>query len=63
MRYAQSDSAPQNIECLGQNLPAFNASAIADLSSNNALKNYLDFYRLPIPNNNLKLTCWASIQY
>ena len=55
MRYAQSDSAPQNIECLGQKLPAFNANATADLSSNKALKNYLDFYRLPIPNNNLKL--------
>lgn len=55
MGYAQSDFVPQNIESLRQNLPPFNASAIADLAANSALKNYLDFYRLPHPNDSLKL--------
>ena len=55
MRYAQSDYVPQNIKSLRQQLPPFNAGAEADLSANTALCEYLNFYRLPSPNNNLKL--------
>ena len=43
MRYAQSDSAPENIESLRQKLPPFNARAVADLTSNSALQDYLEF--------------------
>ena len=55
MGYAQSDFVPQNIESLRQNLPPFDAAAIADLTANSALKNYLDFYRLPRPNDHIQL--------
>lgn len=55
MGYAQSDFVPQNIESLRHNLPPFNAAAAADLASNSALKNYLDFYRLPQPNDSMQL--------
>lgn len=55
MRYAQSDCVPQNLESLRQNLPPFNARAVADLSANSALHDYLTFYRLPPPNDSLKL--------
>ena len=55
MRYGLSDYVPQNIESLRQQLPPFNASAVADLSSNTALQSYVNFYRLPIPNDELQL--------
>ena len=55
MRYAQSDYVPQNIKSLRQELPPFNACAVADLSANSALRDYLNFYRLPAPNNRIKL--------
>jgi alpha-beta hydrolase superfamily lysophospholipase len=55
MRYAQSDYVPQNIQSLRQQLPPFNAGAEADLSANTALCDYLNFYRLPTPNNHIKL--------
>jgi len=55
MGYAQSDSVPQNIENLRQNLPPFNAAAAANLAADSALKSYLDFYRLPHPDDNIQL--------
>jgi len=55
MGYAQSDFAPQNIESLRQKLPPFTAAAVADLTANSALRNYLDFYRLPRPNDSVQL--------
>jgi lysophospholipase len=55
MRYAQSDSVPKNIESLRQNLPPFDARAVADLTSNSALQDYLNFYRLPTPTDSLRL--------
>lgn len=55
MRYAQSDSVPKNIESLRQKLPPFNARAVADLTSNTALQDYLNFYRLPHPTDSLRL--------
>jgi len=55
MRYAQSDSVPENIETLRQKLPTFDARAVADLTANSALQDYLNFYRLPTPTDSLRL--------
>jgi lysophospholipase len=55
MGYANTEFVPQNIEHLRQNLPPFTAAAVADLTANSALRDYLDFYRLPRPNDNLHL--------
>jgi alpha-beta hydrolase superfamily lysophospholipase len=55
MRYAQSDYVPENIHSLKHNLPPFNTSANADLASNTALQDYLNFYRLPVPSDKLQL--------
>lgn len=55
MRYAQSDCAPKNIDSLRHKLPPFDARAVADLPSNPALQDYLDFYRLPLPTDSLRL--------
>jgi alpha-beta hydrolase superfamily lysophospholipase len=55
MRYAQSESVPQNLESLRQSLPLFNLGAEADLATNKPLQDYLNFYRLPTPNRDLQL--------
>lgn len=55
MRYGPSIAAPENILTLRHGLPPFNASAVANLTLNNALNSYLDFYRLPRPNDKLQL--------
>ena len=55
MSYAQSDIAPPSIESLCQKLPPFNAAAVADVTVNSTLKNYLNFFRLPHPSANLQI--------
>lgn len=55
MRYSSSVSTPKNITSLRHSLPPFNAHAVADLSLNSALGSYMNFFRLPVPNDKLTL--------
>ena len=55
MGYSLTDSVPKNIENLRQQLPPFDAQAEADLEGNGILRDYLNFYRLPMPGNQLQL--------
>lgn len=55
MGYSLTDSVPKNIENLRQQLPPFDAQAEADLEGNGSLRDYLNFYRLPMPGNQLQL--------
>ena len=55
MGYSLTDNVPKEIESLGQQQPPFDAQAVADPDQNSTLKDYLDFYRLPVPGNRLQL--------
>jgi alpha-beta hydrolase superfamily lysophospholipase len=55
MEQTDLSHAQQQIRSLAQVLPEFGPEALADPQSNPALKNYLDFYQLPEPSEQLQL--------
>lgn len=55
MGYGLTDRVPESIENLSQQLPSFGVQALADPEQIQALADYLEFFRLPMPDNQLQL--------